>query len=144
MALEFVKSSAKASHKHSNLSYNADMAPGDSRDASGIAEHEEHAPSRRLLAQQSLEEALESHDVEDRAHPANELAAAQTYGAEASHRLAGQRAELGDGVFFTVATFSGGRIGRSGRALSKNVKAPEPAPGGELSTTTGRGHRSLS
>ena len=41
----------------------------------GIVEHEEHAPSRGLLAQQPLEETLECRGVEDRAHHAYELAA---------------------------------------------------------------------
>jgi len=57
----------------------------------GIVEHEEHPPSRGLLAQQSLEEALEGRGVEDWAHHAYELAAAQTDGAEASHGLSSRR-----------------------------------------------------
>jgi hypothetical protein len=48
----------------------------------GVVEHEEHPPTRGLLAQQSFEEALESRGVEDRAHHAYELAVAQTDGAK--------------------------------------------------------------
>lgn len=57
----------------------------------GVVEYDDHAAFWRLLAQQSHEEALESHGVEDRTHHANELTAAQADSAETSHGLAGRR-----------------------------------------------------
>ncbi len=55
----------------------------------GVVECDDHAAFWRLLAQQSHEEALESHGVEDRTHHANELTAAQADSADTSHGLAG-------------------------------------------------------
>src|SRR3989344_6185629 len=63
----------------------------------GIVEYDDHSASRGLLAQQSLEEALESGGVEDRTHHAHEPTGAQADGAEASHGFAG-RCMLQDGV----------------------------------------------
>src|SRR5277367_286139 len=64
--------------------------------ASGV-QYQHHAPSRSLLAQQTLEKALERGGVENRAHHANELTTVQADGAKAGHRLAGRRM-LQDGV----------------------------------------------
>src|SRR5438874_1650899 len=63
----------------------------------GVVEHQDHALSGGLLAQQPLEKAQERRGVEDRAHHAYELTGDQTDGAEASHGLSGRRV-LQDGV----------------------------------------------
>src|SRR3984957_3093962 len=63
----------------------------------GVVEHEDHALSGGLLAQQPLEKAQERCGVEDRAHHAYELTGDQTDGAEAGHGLSG-RGVLQDGV----------------------------------------------
>ena len=57
----------------------------------GVVEHDDHAAPGRLLPQQSPEEGLERHGVEDRAHHSYELARIQTDGSNAGHRLAGRR-----------------------------------------------------
>ena len=56
-----------------------------------VVEHDDHAAPGRVLAQQSPEEGLERHSVEDRAHHSYELACIQTDCPKAGHRLAGRR-----------------------------------------------------
>jgi len=62
-----------------------------------IVEHDDHSAPGCLLAQQSLEETLKGHGVEDWAHHAYKLSGAQADGTEASHGLASWRM-LQDGV----------------------------------------------
>src|SRR6266702_96420 len=56
-----------------------------------VVQYQHHAPSRCLLAQQTLQKALERGGVENRAHHANELATVQADGAKAGDGLAGWR-----------------------------------------------------
>ena len=63
----------------------------------GIVEHDDHAASGSLLAQEAPEESPESRGVEDGAHHAYELTAAQTDRTETSHGLSG-RCMLQNGV----------------------------------------------
>ena len=56
-----------------------------------VVQYQHHAPSGCLLAQQTLEKALERGGVENRAHHANELTNVQADGAKAGDGLAGRR-----------------------------------------------------
>ena len=62
-----------------------------------VVQYQHHAPSGRLLAQQTLQKALEGGGVENRAHHANELTSSQADGPKAGDGLAGRRM-LQDGV----------------------------------------------
>src|SRR5579859_4725134 len=56
-----------------------------------VVEHEDHAPSRRLLAKQPPEESPERSGIEDGAHHPYELSGVQTDGPKAGNRLSGRR-----------------------------------------------------
>ena len=56
-----------------------------------VVEHDNHAPSWRLLAKQPPEETAEGGGVEDGAHHSNELSRVQTDRSKAGHRLSGRR-----------------------------------------------------
>src|SRR5579863_9482370 len=56
-----------------------------------VVQYQHHAPTGCLLAQQTLEKALERGGVENRAHHANELTTVQADGTKAGDGLAGRR-----------------------------------------------------